>query len=128
MKCFNCGKENDMFASFCNNCGNKIKAPNRIDSQNTSNQNTQSEKVYAQNKNPFIALGLSLIFVGLGQFYNGDKIKGAVMLIGAIITGLMTYTVAWWCFSIWTAIDAYRVAKQLSPLWDNSMFKNESSK
>jgi len=35
-------------------------------------------------KSPALALGLSLLVPGAGQFYNGQPLKGAVMLGGAV--------------------------------------------
>jgi hypothetical protein len=37
-------------------------------------------------KSPALALGLSLLVPGAGQFYNGQVLKGAVMLGGAVAT------------------------------------------
>ena len=36
-------------------------------------------------KNPFLALGLSIIFPGMGQIYTGDMIHGAVHTAGTLI-------------------------------------------
>ncbi|HEX6362862.1 MAG TPA: zinc ribbon domain-containing protein [Albitalea sp.] len=74
-------------------------------------------KRYAQGKNPTIAVVLSLFIIGVGQFYNGDIKKGAVMLIGAILLGLVTGGIAWLPFVIWSCIDAYQVANGRSALW-----------
>lgn len=74
-------------------------------------------KIYAESKTPILALIFSLVIVGLGQFYNGDVKKGFLMLGGAIVGGLLSFTLLWWAFSIWSAIDAYRVAKRSIPLW-----------
>ena len=73
---------------------------------------------YAEAKSPPVALILSLLIVGLGQFYNGDMKKGAVMLGGAVIGGAVTLGLVWIGMMIWSAIDAYQVAVQKSPLWN----------
>jgi TM2 domain-containing membrane protein YozV len=71
--------------------------------------------VYAQKKSPLVALVLSLLIVGLGQFYNGEVKKGATMLIAAVVTGILTLSISWWVIAIWSAVDAYRVAAGLAP-------------
>jgi TM2 domain-containing membrane protein YozV len=57
-------------------------------------------------RNPFVAGGLSLICPGLGQFYNGDTLKGLAFFIGFIfvsfgIAGLDYRTLLF--FGIWVA-------------------------
>ena len=58
----------------------------------------------------------------IGQFYNGDVKKGAVMLICSLIAiplwaaagiGSVLNFGIW----IWSVIDAYRVASGKAPLW-----------
>jgi TM2 domain-containing membrane protein YozV len=71
----------------------------------------------AGEKNPGLALVLSLLIVGLGQFYNGDWKKGLAMLGGTLILGPLTAGVAWLGFAIWSMIDAYGVAKGTTKRW-----------
>jgi TM2 domain-containing membrane protein YozV len=68
-------------------------------------------------KNPALAAVLSAVIVGVGQFYNGDIKKGAAMLIGAVILGAATAGVLWLALAIWSAIDAYQVAKGTGKMW-----------
>jgi TM2 domain-containing membrane protein YozV len=68
-------------------------------------------------KNPGLALVLSLLIVGLGQFYNGDWKKGLAMLGGTLILGPLTAGVAWLGLAIWSMIDAYGVAKGTTKRW-----------
>jgi TM2 domain-containing membrane protein YozV len=75
------------------------------------------EKQYATGKSPGVALLLSLLIVGLGQFYNGDVKKGLLMLVSAVILGLFTFGVAWLGIACWAAVDAYQVASGKAPLW-----------
>ena len=74
-------------------------------------------KQYAVGKSPGVALILSLIIVGIGQFYNGDNKKGAIMLISAVVAGILTFGLGWFAIAIWSAFDAYNVASGKSPLW-----------
>jgi TM2 domain-containing membrane protein YozV len=68
-------------------------------------------------KNPALAAVLSAVIPGVGQFYNGDMKKGAVMLIGAALLGAATAGVLWLAMAIWSAIDAYQVAKGTGKMW-----------
>jgi len=58
-----------------------------------------------------------LIIVGLGQFYNGDFKKGAFMLVGAVVGGMISLSALWWVMALWSAFDAYQVANGTKPLW-----------
>jgi len=73
--------------------------------------------VFAEGKNPVVATILSLLIVGLGQFYNGDAKKGAAMLVGAIVGGGLSAGAIWLLVAVWSAVDAYRVAKREIPIW-----------
>ena len=69
------------------------------------------------DKNPVLALVLSLVIVGLGQFYNNDWKKGLLMLGGTILLSVPTGGVAWLAFAIWSVIDAHMVAKGTGKRW-----------
>jgi len=62
-------------------------------------------------KSPGLALFLSFLFAGLGQFYNGEVGKGLVMLILTILLWLLFLG---WIIWIWSMIDAYSSAKRLN--------------
>ncbi|HEV7920700.1 MAG TPA: toll/interleukin-1 receptor domain-containing protein [Thermoanaerobaculia bacterium] len=68
-------------------------------------------------RQPVLALVLSALIVGVGQFYNGDVKKGAVMLVAAIVAGLLSFGVGWFAVAIWSAWDAYQVASGKAPVW-----------
>jgi len=67
---------------------------------------------------PWLAAALSLI-CGLGQFYNGQVVKGGVLLAGAaamaaavvFLQSSLAAVIAplWWVYAI---VDAYRVGRQ----------------
>lgn len=67
-------------------------------------------------KNPTLAAILSFLFMGLGQFYNGEVKKGIIFLVLYIISivlmsffvGFITTPVLW----IWGMVDAYKSAKK----------------
>jgi len=71
---------------------------------------------YARDKTPLLATGLSFLLTGVGQFYNGDTKKGALMLGGAV---LLVFIVPFLVLPIWiwSMIDAYQVAEGKKPLW-----------
>jgi len=118
--CTNCGKENMESSRFCIECGKYLTSENQqnynIDSDNVEGIRTR-EKVYAVGKKPMLSLILSLLIVGLGQFYNGDAKKGGLMLAGAVLGGILSASILWWVMAIWSAYDAYQVASQSTPLW-----------
>ena len=113
-KCTNCGAVNQENSNFCINCGEKIivetgrrsKKPQSPIQQNVGNAGGE----YAVGKTPILATILSLLIVGLGQFYNGDMKKGAIMLGIAIILGVVSAGIVWLAFAIYSAYDAYQVA------------------
>lgn len=73
--------------------------------------------VARSEKNPVLAAVLSAFIVGLGQFYNNDWKKGLAMLGGVIVLAVPTAGVAWLGIAIWSAIDAYNVAKGKGKMW-----------
>lgn len=83
----------------------------------TPERSAGSGERFAEDKNPAVALVLSLLIVGVGQFYNGDTKKGLVMLGVAVVLGPVTAGIAWLGMAIWSAIDAYQVAVRKTPLW-----------
>lgn len=123
MFCSTCGTPNDDSAKFCQKCGARLAGTGppvpepdprmRGHSQPAS----PGDKRFATGKNPAIALILSLVIVGVGQFYNGDLKKGGIMLAAAVVAGVFTAGLGWIGVAIWSAVDAYQVASGKSPLW-----------
>ncbi len=119
MFCATCGRQNPDSSRFCVGCGVAlggalVASPPTLPAH--LGQRSPA-KVFAQGKSPGLALVMSLIIVGLGQFYNGDVKKGLLMLVGAIIGGVISVSLLWWIMALWSAVDAYRVAKCTVPLW-----------
>jgi len=119
MFCPNCGSSLSGSSSYCPSCGI---------SRNNSQSNYQPQNPYPNgpqhgyqqsypnqrsNKSPGIALVLSLLIVGGGQFYNGQISKGFMYLGGAVILGMLSFSVGWFLVAIGSAIDAYNTAKKL---------------
>ena len=84
-------------------------------------------------KNPVVALFLSLLFMGLGQLYNRQLVKGLLLVIinvvwlplffgasvqfGGINNPTPTFVVAWLILSavqIWSMWDAYWGARRIN--------------
>jgi|SRR5436305_1191045 len=111
MFCTACGHQNPDGSRFCVGCGANL-------SRGATPVGTPlPDKSFAQDKKPILALVMSLLIVGLGQFYNGDFKKGLLMLAGAIVGGLVSFSLLWWVMGLWSAVDAYRVASRNVPLW-----------
>src|SRR3989449_11033523 len=66
-------------------------------------------------KSPIIALILSFIFTGLGQFYNGEASKGIVFVLVAILLWIMTILfifpciilIPFWIYGMYAACTHY---------------------
>jgi TM2 domain-containing membrane protein YozV len=115
MKCLKCKTENQRDSNYCIHCGAPLSAIEATD-KDDGIRPTKSRK-HAQGKDPTLAVILSGIVPGLalGQFYNGDFIKGIVMLVGALVLGwTIVGLIAIW---VWSIVDAYQVAKGSQDLW-----------
>ncbi len=98
--CSNCGEKIDVKAEICIKCGVRAMAPT------------------TQIKNPGLAALASFIWCGAGQIYNGQILKGVVLLIAYVISffliivaiGLFTTPLLW----IYGMYDAYETAKKIN--------------
>lgn len=66
---------------FCRACHKRLYDQQDFDAPSTA----KPETVIVAVRNPFIAGALSLVSPGLGQFYNGDTIKGLAIFAGFIV-------------------------------------------
>jgi TM2 domain-containing membrane protein YozV len=64
-------------------------------------------------KNPAIAAGLSLLFNGLGQAYNGQFIRGVLVLLGSLL-GLFLMIVPGVAIWLWGGYDAWATARRMN--------------
>ena len=83
----------------------------------STRRGTRSTARCRGEKSPIIALILSFIFTGLGQFYNGEASKGIVFVLVAILLWIMTILFIFPCiilipFWIYGMYDAYTRAEQ----------------
>jgi len=69
-------------------------------------------------KNPGVAAVLSFFICGLGQIYNGQIMKGLIMMICYFIAWLLTYILIGFLIApllwIWGMYDAYRTAERFN--------------
>jgi len=69
-------------------------------------------------KSPGLAAVLSFFICGLGQIYNGQLLKGLVLVVAYLISWLMmwiligfiTTPILW----VWGIVDAYRKAQKIN--------------
>lgn len=127
--CPNCGKpaedlSNNAGIKFCPSCGTELTpnvrfCPNcgfNLDKMTANTQGAIIKKV--EKKTPIVAVILSFLFPGLGQFYNDQSTKGLYFLILAIaswvlmliLIGVLTYILVW----IWSIFDAYQSAEAIN--------------
>jgi len=132
MYCNKCGTPNNEAARFCERCGLTLgeaaatataggapayvpvapPMPHVMESDPRVRGGMAAQP--SAEKNPAVALVLSLFIPGAGQFYNGDNKRGALMLGGALISlmlvavtiGVLTGAAIW----IWSMVNAYNVA------------------
>lgn len=97
--CKYCGEKIDAEAEICPKCGVRLKNP-------------------ISEKNPVVALLLSFIFPGIGQLYNEQNHKCAMLIIGAIISAILTIILIGGLlyFLIWVygMYDAYKSAQAIN--------------
>lgn len=123
MFCSACGASNTDTAKFCHSCGaatGTAPVPPSPPDPGTMRDGRRSQvmdRPRVTGKNPILAAVLSALIVGVGQFYNGDIKKGAVMLVGALVLGTATAGLAWLALAIWSAWDAYQVANGTGKAW-----------
>lgn len=77
-------------------------------------------------KSEAIALLLSFLLPGLGQFYLGKIGRGLLFLFGTIGAAVLTFGIGGFIVWIWNIIDAYNLAKKHNLILYNIIF--ESSK
>ena len=69
-------------------------------------------------KSAGLAAVLSFFISGLGQIYNGQLLKGLVIIVVQIINGALTTILIGWIplaiVWVWAIIDAYREAERIN--------------
>ena len=140
-KCPVCGSESQNNEEICKNCGSKLPKKKTektvVEQKDTKfcpkcgaeisktvnacpkcSAKSQSNVTQQEQKSPFIAGILSLIIFGIGQFYNGQPRKGALLFIGGYFIsiiliyffGYLTYII----IALFSAYDAYTTAEAIN--------------
>jgi len=123
MFCSACGANVEGAAKFCHACGAQMQgataSPPASDpgTMRGAGQQTRVVDRPVTGKNPVVAAILSAVIVGVGQFYNGDVKKGAIMLVAAVVFGAVTGGLLWLGVAVWSAVDAYQVANGTGKTW-----------
>jgi len=66
-----------------------------------------------EKKNPLFAAGLSLLFPGLGQVYNGETGKGILVLF-SVLAGILVMLIPGVAFWIFGMYDAWTTARRMN--------------
>lgn len=107
MYCGNCGKENEDSARFCCNCARPLNdAP-----PPSSGPQQAAQRGVIVVKSPAAAVVFSVLILGLGQLYNGDWKKTLLMWGVFFVFAPVTFGLDWFLLLMWSAVDAYMVAK-----------------
>lgn len=128
MFCSQCGAENPDGARFCGKCGAPMAAsapapapavaetvrgmgggaatPDPVVAQRVGGFETAAPA----GKTPWVATLLSFFISGLGQVYNGDFKKGAVMFVAAVAGIFFTGGLATLAVWVWSMVDGWQVA------------------
>lgn len=115
--CSNCGKEvKNKKSNYCLYCGHELNAMKEkiAEEKNINNDKNMSQNnaVMRYGKNPAVAAILTLFLFCLGQFYNGQILKGVIFVIILIILVYINIGLAL-LFLIYATYDAYKNAKYI---------------
>jgi TM2 domain-containing membrane protein YozV len=147
--CNNCGASNADVALYCERCGLPVSggpqstisgaasastfpphAQNNppgghahpyVDGRIRGGAPAPANAIYATGKSPFLALLLSFVIPGVGQFYNGDIKRGMIMFCVSLFFSLsllmpLIGIPVVLALHIWSMANAYSVAAQKIPL------------
>jgi TM2 domain-containing membrane protein YozV/ribosomal protein L40E len=99
--CSECGSQISVNAVMCPKCGASAKGA-----------------VGTGTKNPGTAAVLSFFWTGLGQIYNGEILKGILLMVVQVVNvllmfvviGIITFPIVW-VYGIW---DAHKRAQEIN--------------
>lgn len=123
MFCSKCGADNAEAARFCVKCGQALALAPPVEPAappvSTVRSGTAAGSAGASptGKTPWVAVLLSFFISGLGQLYNNDWKKGAVMFVGAVLGVIFTGGIATLAIWIWGMVDGYLVASGKGKVW-----------
>ena len=126
MNCPKCGKPIVPGAAFCGNCGQPVGL-NPYQNPYLANQVQQVQP--RTTKNEALAAALSFLILGVGHFYLGRWIRGALWLVGGFFTYFLLAVILEItniadygsvirfiapAIAILSAVDAYTQAKKIN--------------
>lgn len=123
MFCSKCGADNTEAARFCAKCGQPLAMAPPVEpvappvTTMRSSTAPTATGTSPTGKTPWVAVLLSFFICGLGQLYNNDWKKGAVMFVGAVLGVMFTGGVATLGIWIWGMVDGYLVASGKGKVW-----------
>ena len=139
MFCSTCGAPNVEGARFCQKCGAALVANAAAAAAGGTGPTAPAMGMpqqppplpgqyaavplgpkYALDKSPGVAVLLSFLIPGVGQFYCGESKKGGIMLAVYLLSWMTAFFVIGWAglvvVWIWSMIDAYNIASGKTPL------------
>jgi TM2 domain-containing membrane protein YozV len=114
--CASCGKQIPADNTFCPYCGAPVPASNQqAPGLGTVSQTGPGPQV---TKNLLVALVLSFIFPGLGQYYSGQKRRGRRFIVVGIILlltilfeiGVILYPIFW----LYSMVDTFLTVRKVN--------------
>jgi TM2 domain-containing membrane protein YozV/ribosomal protein L37E len=126
--CSKCGiKIKNRENKFCSYCGNELNiSKEKVAEEKNINDDKdmyQNNVVVRYDKNPSVAAILTFFLFCLGQFYNGQILKGIIFVVILIILIYINIILAL-LFLIYATYDAYKNAKYIKKNHGN-YFYNE---
>jgi hypothetical protein len=86
VRCPKCNAENSEWALNCVSCQYRLR---EVVSQSSESAQKVPQDKTAQKREPVLAAALSAIYMGLGQAYNGHRVKGYLLFFSPfLVTGL----------------------------------------
>lgn len=117
MFCSKCGADNPAAALFCAKCGTTLASAAAPPPQPPTETVRSAAALPAADKTPWLGALLSFFIVGLGQLYNSDFKKAAVMFGGFVLGLWLTAGVVSIGIWVWAMIDGWQVAAGKFKRW-----------
>ena len=114
MNCLYCDSPLPPGAVECPNCGAPAPAESSVPPPQPQMPQFASAPQPTRKKSPLLAELLSFPVIGLGQMYNGQVIKGALLLLVTVILVFAIHPMVFWIFWLLAVLDAGRIAGKIN--------------